>query len=105
MTPESIAKWLFAVLLAGFGLWRYLRMRKALRAPDRDDQCAACGGFDLVPVDEGAYRCNSCGYEGGSGRRAMRSHAIAESIERMLPAERRKSGIRDLMEARQILVA
>jgi|GEM_PF-2865301 len=50
-----------------------------------DATCVACGGADLDQIAEAAYRCGSCGYEGGEGRAALAA-AEAEAALRALTA-------------------
>lgn len=86
-------------------LVRGLRLRRALRAPQRLDRCVACDGADVEPIAEGAYRCRTCGHEGGDGlaayRRALRHAAFAA-----MPADaRRASAGRDLLAARTLVLS
>ncbi len=81
------------------------RMQKAARAEIRDDSCVACEGADLTPLGPGAYRCNACGYEGGSGLQKMKDDQRRAQIDALSPEARRAAGRRDLIEARDYLKA
>lgn len=81
------------------------RMQKAARAEIRDDSCVACDGTDLTPLGPGAYRCNACGYEGGSGLQKMKDDQRRAQIDALSPQARRDSARRDLIEARDYLKA
>ena len=84
-------------------LIRSLRLGSASRAHISDESCVACDSKDLTSLGPGAYRCNACGYEGGSGLAAMQEQRRLAHFDRMTPEERRKSAHEDLLEARTVL--
>lgn len=84
-----------------FGIWR---MNKASKARISDDECVACGSKDVTIVAEGAYRCNACGYEGGSGLAKLQDKARLDAILAMSDDDKRRSGIQDLTQARSLLL-
>ena len=51
-----------------FLIIRHFRMKKALNEEISDDSCVSCGSSNVTVLEEGVYRCEDCGYEGGSGR-------------------------------------
>jgi hypothetical protein len=85
-------------------IWQLRRFNKVLKDPVRDDVCVACNSAQLTSLGTNAYRCNACGYEGGSGLMAMRDAAKTKKLEAMSPEQRRASGLKDLREARTLLL-
>jgi ribosomal protein L37AE/L43A len=93
------------LVIVGVVIWQVVKRTRALRAPISDDECVSCGSKQVTVLGPGTYRCDQCGYEGGSGMAAQKDHEQRERIARMDPAERRASGINDLQEARTLLRA
>ena len=88
-----------------FGAWRMYKLRKAMNDPMRDDVCVACGSKLITTTGEGLYTCNDCGYEGGSGQKKKQEQDRQEAVARMTPEQRRAGGIKDMKEARTLLIS
>ena len=84
-----------------YGIWR---MNKASKAPISDNECVACGSKEVTVVAEGAYRCDACGYEGGSGLAKLQDEAHVKGIEAMSDEDKRRTGIADLKQERSLLM-
>jgi hypothetical protein len=93
------------VMLALFLGFAWLHRRRAARAFRSEAHCVVCDGTDLEVLAPAVYRCNACGHEGGEGRVARAREQRSASFGGMDPAERRKSGRRDLLEARTLLLS
>lgn len=108
LVPSLISCSLYIIIPAsvvGATLYGVHRMRKGMKAEIADDECVSCGERSLTSLGPNAYRCNACGYEGGSGLKAIQEAAHHARIDALSPQERRASGLRDLQEARDLLVA
>jgi ribosomal protein L37AE/L43A len=57
--------------------------------PVEDDRCAACDGHDVAHVEDGVYRCNACGHEGGTNYPAWFARKKQEKALEQSPEERR----------------
>jgi len=86
-------------------LIRSLKLGSASRAHISDESCVACDSADVTSLGPGAYRCNACGYEGGSGLAAMQEQNRLAQFDQMSPDERRESAQKDLLEARTVLTS
>ena len=64
------------------------RMANAAKAPISDEECVSCGSRDVQVQGAGVYLCLTCGYEGGSGRAAMREQTQAERYASLSPQAR-----------------
>ena len=69
-----------------------------------DDECVACESRDLTSLAEGVYRCNMCGYEGGSGYAAWQQKQRDDEML-ALPPERRKELARQKLEQALVLLS
>lgn len=75
-----------------------------MRKPITDDRCIACDSTTISPLGPRAYLCESCGYEGGSGYKQYRAQAQKKRIERLSPRDQVSSAIKDLKEAKLLLL-
>ncbi len=74
----------------------------------KDEACAVCsasGPSALRWVMPDAYRCNECGYEGGSGWLRQAERAPVDTWSSRPVAERRKAAMVDLTSARRVLLS
>lgn len=95
---------LIGLLILAVALWRAKKLKDAMKAPVRDDICVACNSSNLSILGPNVYRCKECGYEGGSGVAALRDAARAKKVDAMSPEDRRAAGLKDLEEARILLL-
>jgi hypothetical protein len=65
--------------------------------------CLACESTDLEVLAADAYRCSSCGHEGGEGLPAWYAAREKAKIEAMSPAERLDLAHRSLSEAQGLM--
>lgn len=79
------------------------RMANAAKAPISDDECVSCGSREVQVQGEGAYVCLACGYEGGSGRAAMREQTQAERYASLTPEARQEAVTDHVRTAARIL--
>ncbi len=79
------------------------RMAKAAKAPIFDDECVSCGSREVQVQGEGAYVCLACGYEGGSGRAAMRKQTLAGRYASLSPQEKLEAATEHIRCASRIL--
>jgi ribosomal protein L37AE/L43A len=84
-------------------LWQAIAMSGASKADIPDDQCVACDSKDVTVNAPGVYRCNACGYEGGSGQAAAQQAARQAGFDALSDDERRASALVDLREAVTLL--
>ena len=70
-----------------------------------DDRCVACSAKDLTSLGENAYRCNICGYEGGSGLAKIHEDREKARMAALSPQQKRKAALRNLRDAKTLLVA
>ena len=68
-----------------------------------DDVCVACDSQDLTVIGQGAYRCNACGYEGGSGMAQLMEDERHTGFDAMSPEQRIRTAREDLLHARALL--
>jgi len=61
-------------------------MHKAKNDPIADDRCVSCDSADLEMLTAAAYRCNACGYEGGSGRKVTPKPSASRLLNAPPPA-------------------
>jgi hypothetical protein len=92
-------------LLSSVPFYRAWRMHRAGSEPLSDDVCVACHSVDLTKLVPAVYRCNKCGFEGGSGLVAYRRAERLARIDAMDPSARYESAIGDLRESRLALLA
>lgn len=85
-----IVKLVFAAAVLIFGTLAARRMARAAKEPIFDDQCVSCGSSNVQIQGPGAYICNVCGYEGGSGRAAMNQQKQAARYVDLAPDARLK---------------
>lgn len=81
-----------------------LRMNRALNSDADDSTCVACDGTDVTELGPGAYRCNACGYEGGSGFADLQRSQDRAKVDALSPAQRKASARSDLENARALLL-
>lgn len=95
---------LVAVVIVGLvGMFAARRMSMAAKAPIFDDECVSCGSRDVQSQGAAAYVCLSCGYEGGSGRAAMREQSVAERYASLSPEARLEAVTDHVRTAARIL--
>ncbi len=91
------------LVLVGFC---YLLARLGSRVPVVvDDGCAACGTTELHAIGPQAYRCPSCGHEGGPGWPALRDRKQVLRHAVLDPRARTQGVFDDLSFARRQLLA
>lgn len=66
-------------------------------------RCLACDSTELVFMAEAAYRCSSCGHEGGDGLPAWIAARKRAEIEALSPAQRSALARKQLEAARNLL--
>lgn len=84
-------------------LWQLFQRYLFNRAMDEeldDDVCVACESTNITRLAEGAYRCDDCGYEGGSNYGDYKQQQERERVDELPDEERRERGIRELRQAR-----
>lgn len=86
-------------------LFKSFRMGRAAAADIADDQCVACDSRDLTELGPSAYRCNLCGYEGGSGMAALQQGKREAVWETWTVTQRFDSARGDLQEAASLAAA
>ena len=62
-----------------------------------DDTCVACESKNVTALAQGVYRCDDCGYEGGSGYAAWQQSQRDAKLLALAP-ERRKELAREKLE-------
>ena len=82
---------------------RNRRMNRAMSEDIAGDVCIACNGENLEELGPEAYRCNDCGYEGGSGQTQLMESERQRAFEEMGPAMRIQSARKDLRYAQSLL--
>lgn len=83
--------------------WHDRRLESSVEAGPQT--CAACGASERAEIGVDAYRCVSCGYEGGPGLAAMLEARRRELFALMPVDERRRSALVDLKEAKALTVS
>ena len=71
----------------------------------RSRRCVACQGIELIELAPGAYRCSSCGYEGGSGYAAYYEGKNLTAMARLDEDELRRRALEELESLRLMVVA
>ena len=66
----------------------WLRSTFGKSARNTEPRCLACDSTELVTLAEAAYRCSSCGHEGGEGLPAYLAARKRSQIAAMSPAQR-----------------
>jgi len=80
------------------------RRKKAMGEELNSSECVACDSSDVTSLGPDAYKCNQCGYQGGSGLAAMHESKRLASFDAMDPAERAQSAVADFREAESLLI-
>jgi len=101
----DIFKIVFVLIIVAVIIWQAIKRSRALRDPISDNECVSCGSTSVTMLGPNAYRCDQCGYEGGSGVAAKRAQDQLDWIAQMDPALRQESGVKDLHEARTLLLS
>ncbi len=84
---------------------QFVRLFLANRAEISDDQCVACDCQDLTRLSEAVYRCNQCGYEGGSGYASWKQSAHTRRLLALPPEARMERARENLLEAQRTLLS
>ena len=94
-----------AATVVGVGAMVYtLRtFRWFLAGKPSDAECVACGSKALEASAPDIYTCRECGYEGGSGRAALRDAQEAARCAALTPQERVDVSTQHLMAASRLL--
>jgi hypothetical protein len=71
---------------------------------DADASCLSCNSTDLESLAPDAYRCGTCGYEGGDGLAAWIAERKRSEIAAMSPEQRSALARENLSAARNVLV-
>lgn len=95
---------LVGAVVVGIPLYKAWRMRQAENEPMPDDVCVACSARDVTMLAAGVYRCNQCGFTGGSGMAAYQRQLEAQRAAEMSPQQRYQSALQDLRDARLALL-
>lgn len=66
--------------------------------------CIACDGSDLAELAPQAYRCNTCGYEGGDGFAEYKANQAVASLEEKPEAALRELALEQLESVRLMVV-
>lgn len=88
--------------------WRLiekLTMDRAMKSEISDDQCVACESADVDFVADRVYRCNMCGYEGGSGYAAYKEGQQRRGFDALSHEKRHELGIARLEEASTLILS
>ncbi|MEL6178604.1 MAG: hypothetical protein AAFS10_06605 [Myxococcota bacterium] len=88
-----------------YDLYQSWKMNRAMSEPSTGEHCVACEGTDVTLLGPAAYRCNTCGYEGGDGLATLQRQQRNASFAQMTEAERLSSARRDLHEAKLLLTS
>jgi len=86
------------------GALQTARFRRRMNAPDAAGQCIACDSTNLVTLGVEAYRCQACGYEGGSGLNAIAQAQADAALSGMAVDERQRIARKRLRAAQHILM-
>ncbi len=70
-----------------------------------DDVCVACDATSVTVLAEGVYRCDSCGYEGGSGYAAWQQGQRDEGLLALAPERRQELAREKLEQALRLLLS
>ncbi len=81
------------------------KRREALKADISDSECVSCGSKDVTELSPGAYRCNECGYEGGSGVQAAKDEAKKEKVASLSDEDKRIKALKIIAEGQRVLDA
>ena len=68
-----------------------------------DEVCIVCETSDLEILSEGVYRCNQCGYEGGSRRPQWLKEKRRLAVDTITGEARRERVLTNLTEARRLV--
>ncbi|HJN75450.1 MAG TPA: hypothetical protein QGF58_16090 [Myxococcota bacterium] len=86
-------------------IWQAFKLDRAAKENISDTECVACGSKKLDELAPKAYRCLSCGYEGGSGLAAAHEAAARREVDRLSPERKRAKARKELEDARSLLSA
>ncbi len=95
---------LVGAVVVGIPIYKAMRMRRAESEPLADDVCVACNTKNVTILAPSVYRCNQCGFTGGSGMAEYQQQILRERAARMTPKERYLSALQDLRDARLALL-
>ncbi|MEL6181738.1 MAG: hypothetical protein AAFS10_22450, partial [Myxococcota bacterium] len=76
---------------------------RSLNSQGEAPYCIACGNYRLTLTGPGAYRCMSCGYEGGDGLAAQKEAQRRATLSSEPVDVREPAALRDLFEAERLL--
>ncbi|PKN32281.1 MAG: hypothetical protein CVU63_19580 [Deltaproteobacteria bacterium HGW-Deltaproteobacteria-20] len=91
---------LVGAVVVGIPIYKAMRMRRAESEPLADDVCVACNTKNVAILAPGVYRCNQCGFTGGSGMAEYQQQILRERAAQMTPQQRYQSALQDLRDAR-----
>ncbi len=94
------------VIILVVAISSYLLKRKldaASAEPISDDECVACGSRNLASMGPGAYACQDCDYQGGSGQAKQAEHRRQDRVAALSAAERAAALEAHLLSARRVL--
>lgn len=98
-----VVKFVALAIVGIVGALAARRMANAAKAPISDEECVSCGSREVQVQAAGAYVCQNCGYEGGSGRAAMREQTLAERYASLSPQARLEAVTDHVRTAARIL--
>ena len=70
-----------------------------------DFVCTACEGTDLTTLAKGVYRCNQCGYQGGSGMADWLKEKRRHAVDEISGEQRKERVVKNLSEARRLVTS
>lgn len=93
-----------AAIVALIAAWQAARFRRRMQGPIASDRCISCDSNDLEVLGANAYRCRSCGYEGGEGLGAMLEARAMAAYAGLEPEERQRIARQRLRDAMRTLM-
>lgn len=97
--------WVATMIKFILDLIRANKMNRAMNAAGDASRCTACESTEVMQLAAAAYRCLSCGYEGGDGYAAYKTQQRAAKFAELPEEERRGQAKRKLENARHLLLS
>jgi hypothetical protein len=86
-------------------LYQSWRFGRAMNAPTSSNVCVACDSADVDEFAPGAYRCLTCGYEGGPGHADYMAERKRQKLAALDEPARRKRAAKLLEDAHYLLLS
>ena len=86
-------------------IWQLIQsviFNRAMNEEIPDDVCVACESEDITVLAEGVYRCNACGYEGGSNFAEYKQQQRRKKVDALEGEARQEHIVDTLKEARTL---